>query len=99
MLHNPTNIDIDKDGRIWVAEGVRYRQHYARQPEGDRIVVLEDTDHDGRADSTHVFVQEPGLIAPLGQFVLAQRGEKACRAPALPIGLPDKLLPKPAHRR
>src|SRR5262245_37518535 len=35
MLHNPTNIDIDKDGRIWVAEGVRYRQHYARQPEGD----------------------------------------------------------------
>jgi hypothetical protein len=23
MLRNPTNIDIDKDGRIWVAEGVR----------------------------------------------------------------------------
>src|SRR5262245_16598822 len=30
MLRNPTNIDIDRDGRIWVAEGVRYRQHYAR---------------------------------------------------------------------
>ena len=25
MLHNPTNIDIYRDGRIWVAEGVRYR--------------------------------------------------------------------------
>ena len=25
MLFNPTNIDIDRDGRIWVAEGVRYR--------------------------------------------------------------------------
>src|SRR4051794_38801808 len=25
MLHNPTNIDIDREGRIWVAEGVRYR--------------------------------------------------------------------------
>ena len=34
MLHNPTNIDIDRDGRIWVAEGVSYRSHHARQPEG-----------------------------------------------------------------
>ena len=70
LLHNPTNIDIDKDGRIWVAEGVRYRSHYARQPEGDRIVVLEDTDGDGKADSTHTFVQEPALIAPLGIAVI-----------------------------
>ena len=66
LLHNPTNIDIDRDGRIWVAEGVRYRSHHARQPEGDRIVVVEDTDHDGKADATHTFVQEPALIAPLG---------------------------------
>jgi putative membrane-bound dehydrogenase-like protein len=70
LLRNPTNIDIDKDGRIWVAEGVRYRSHHARQPEGDRIVVLQDTDGDGRADSTHTFVQEPGLIAPLGVSVI-----------------------------
>jgi putative membrane-bound dehydrogenase-like protein len=70
LLHNPTNMDIDRDGRIWVAEGVRYRSHYARQPEGDRIVVLEDTDHDGKADATHTFVQEPALIAPLGIAVI-----------------------------
>lgn len=70
MLHNPTNIDIDRDGRIWVAEGVRYRSHHARQPEGDRIVVLQDTDGDGRADSSHTFVQEPALIAPLGVSVI-----------------------------
>jgi putative membrane-bound dehydrogenase-like protein len=70
MLYNPTNIDIDKDGRIWVAEGVRYRSHHARQPEGDRIVVLQDTDGDGKADSKHTFVQEPGLIAPLGVSVI-----------------------------
>src|SRR5690606_1585956 len=37
LQHNPTNIDIDRDGRIWVAEGVRYRQHHARRPEGDPI--------------------------------------------------------------
>lgn len=70
MLHNPTNIDIDRDGRIWVAEGVRYRSHHARRPEGDRIAVLQDTDGDGKADSTHTFVQEPALIAPLGVAVI-----------------------------
>ena len=70
MLFNPTNIDIDRDGRIWVAEGVRYRSHYARQPEGDRIIVLQDKDGDGKADSTHTFVQEPALIAPLGVSVI-----------------------------
>jgi putative membrane-bound dehydrogenase-like protein len=70
LLRNPTNIDIDRDGRIWVAEGVRYRSHHARQPEGDRIVVLQDSDGDGKADSTHTFVQEPALIAPLGVSVI-----------------------------
>ena len=70
LLHNPTNIDIDRDGRIWVAEGVRYRSHHARQPEGDRIIVLQDTDSDGKADTTHTFVQEPALIAPLGVSVI-----------------------------
>jgi len=70
LLHNPTNIDIDRDGRIWVAEGVRYRRHHERQPEGDRIVVLQDTNGDGKADATHTFVQEPGLIAPLGVAVI-----------------------------
>ncbi|MDF1811334.1 MAG: c-type cytochrome [Verrucomicrobiales bacterium] len=70
LFYNPTNMDIDKDGRIWVAEGVRYRREFARQSEGDRIVVVEDTDGDGKADSSHTFVQEPLLIAPLGLAVL-----------------------------
>jgi putative membrane-bound dehydrogenase-like protein len=70
LLYNPTNIDIDRDGRIWVAEGVRYRSHYDRQPKGDRIIVLQDKDGDGKADSTHTFVQEPALIAPLGVSVI-----------------------------
>ncbi len=73
MLRNPTNMDIDKDGRIWVAEGVNYRSHYDRQPEGDRIVILEDTDHDGVADKSSVFVQEPFLRAPLGIAVLGNK--------------------------
>jgi len=70
MVHNPTNMDIDRDGRIWVAEGVRYRRHFDRQPAGDKIIVLEDTDHDGKADKTWTFVQEEALVAPLGVAVI-----------------------------
>ncbi len=69
QLFNPTNIDIDAAGRVWVAEGVNYRRHNGRRPEGDRIAVLTDTDGDGRADSSHTFVQEKGLVAPLGVAV------------------------------
>jgi len=68
-LFNPTNLDIDAHGRIWVAEGVNYRRHNGRRPGGDRIAVLEDTNGDGKADSSHTFVQEKGLIAPLGVAV------------------------------
>jgi putative membrane-bound dehydrogenase-like protein len=70
MLHNPTNMDIDSAGRIWVTEGVNYRSHAKRQPAGDRVVVLEDTDGDGQADKSSTFVQEPTLVAPLGIAVI-----------------------------
>lgn len=68
-LYNPTNIDIDHAGRIWIAEGVNYRRHNGRRPGGDRIAVLQDTDGDGKADTSHTFVQEKNLVAPLGVAV------------------------------
>src|SRR5688500_11481107 len=60
-LFNPTNIDVDARSRIWVTEGVNYRQTWKDQkallhPEVDRDVILEDTDGDGSADSSKVFV-------------------------------------------
>lgn len=70
MLFNPTNIDFDAQGRMYVAEGVNYRGKGGRRKEGDRIVVLEDTDHDGKADKSSVFVQEPALASPLGVAVI-----------------------------
>ena len=66
MLYNPTNMDTDQKGRIWVTEGVNYRRKSDRQPNGDRIVILEDTDGDGKADSSKVFWQDPELVSPLG---------------------------------
>ena len=65
-LFNPTNIDIDHKGRIWVAEGVDYRNKSNRRPAGDRIVILEDSDGDGKCDASKVFWQDPELVSPLG---------------------------------
>lgn len=65
LFRNPTNMDIDHKGRIWVAEGVNYRRQH-KEKNGDRIVVLEDTDGDGKADKSHTFVQEKFLQSPLG---------------------------------
>jgi len=69
QFYNPTNIDIDHAGRMWVAEGVNYRRHNGRRPGGDRIAVVQDTDGDGKADTSHTFVQEKALVAPLGVAV------------------------------
>ena len=60
LFSNPTNMDVDASGRIWVTEGVNYRRSHTRK-EGDRVVVLEDTDLDGVADKSTVFVQDPYL--------------------------------------
>ncbi len=69
LLYNPTNFDVDAKGRIWVTEGVNYRRSKTRE-EGDRVVVLEDTDLDGSADKSTVFVQDPYLVAPMGIGVI-----------------------------
>ena len=66
LLENPTNMDVDHLGRIWVTEGVNYRGKARRRPEGDRVIVLEDKDKDGVAETSTVFVQEPFLVSPLG---------------------------------
>ncbi len=70
LLRNPTNMDIDAQGRIWVTEGVNYRSERTREPEGDRVMVIEDSTGDGRADRSWTFVREPMLIAPLGIAVI-----------------------------
>jgi putative membrane-bound dehydrogenase-like protein len=70
LLFNPTNMDFDSQGRLYVAEGVNYRGKKGRRPEGDRVVVLEDTTGSGRSDKSSVFVQDTNLEAPLGVAVL-----------------------------
>ena len=73
MLINPTNIDVDSKGRVWVLEAYNYRPGIngnPTNPQGDRIIILEDTNGDGQADSRQVFYQSPEINAPLGIVVL-----------------------------
>lgn len=73
MFVNPTNIDVDIRGRVWVAEAANYRTFkpdHPSRPEGDRIVILEDTNGDGVADSSKTFVQDTALHSPLGLAVI-----------------------------
>ncbi len=76
MLINPTNIDIDAQGRIWVCEAYNYRPQIngnPTKPEGDRIVILEDKNKDGKADSQKIFYQGPEINSPLGIAVLGNK--------------------------
>lgn len=75
MLVKPTNMAIDHLGRVWVVEGHNYRANFPdnQRKEGDRVVILEDIDGDGRADKQTVFYQGPDLGAPLGIAVLGNK--------------------------
>jgi putative membrane-bound dehydrogenase-like protein len=88
MLANPTNIDVDSRGRVWVTEGLNYRLSrgrngkFQRDESADKIKILEDTDSDGRADKVTVFAEKIFPV-PMGIAVEEQYGKdgkyKGCR--------------------
>ena len=77
MLLSPSNIDIDHLGRVWVCEVVNYRRfangNNKERPEGDRILILEDTNNDGMADKETVFYQGRDIDSAHGVCVLGNR--------------------------
>jgi putative membrane-bound dehydrogenase-like protein len=72
-IANITNIDIDHLGRVWAGEVKNYRKHNGSRPEGDRILVLEDKDGDGKCDQTTVFYQGRDIDSIHGICVLGSR--------------------------
>ncbi len=68
-----TNLDVDHRGRIWVCEVVNYRKHNGKRKEGDRILILEDTDGDGKADKSKVYYQGRDIDSAMGICVLGNR--------------------------
>ena len=64
MMKQPMAFCWDDRGRLWVAENNDYesRGHGFSNKGNSRILILEDTNHDGVADSSKVFME--GLAFP-----------------------------------
>lgn len=75
-ISSPSSMDVDSQGRVWICEIVNYRAKMRPIPTrkaGDRILVLEDTNKDGKADKTTVFYQGPELDGSQGICVLGNK--------------------------
>jgi len=74
-LANPVQMSFDNKGRLWVGVMPSY-PHYLpgdKKPE-DKLIILEDTDNDGKADKQTTFVDDLNLtigfeFAPEGVYV------------------------------
>ena len=74
MVVNPTNLAIDERGRVWVCESYNYAVPEKEQKEeGGRIIILEDTDGDGKADERTVFYQGKDVHLALGISIFGNR--------------------------
>ncbi len=54
-LRAPVQIAFDARGRLWVVTMPSFPHTVPGQPQEDKIIVLEDTDRDGRADKCTTF--------------------------------------------
>jgi len=71
-LENPVQLSFDNKGRLWVAVMPTY-PHWKpgdKKP-NDKIIILEDTNGDGKADKQTIFAE--GLHLPIG-FEFAPEG-------------------------
>jgi putative membrane-bound dehydrogenase-like protein len=75
MMVNPCDMDVDARGRVWITEGANYRKwaNPPVRPDGDRILIMEDTDGDGAADKSTVFYQGKDINSALGICVLGNK--------------------------
>lgn len=54
-LRNPVQLSFDARGRLWVVTMPSFPHTIPGEQPHDKILVLEDTDHDGKADKSTVF--------------------------------------------
>ena len=71
-LANPSQIAFDNKGRLWVATMPSYPHYQIGDPKpADKLLIFEDADGDGKADSLRVFADD--LHIPIG-FEIAPEG-------------------------
>lgn len=61
----PIAMALDDRGRVWVAEAYEYPRRAAEGDGRDRILIFEDTDHDGTLDKRKVFAEGLNLVSGL----------------------------------
>ncbi|MHA3769916.1 PVC-type heme-binding CxxCH protein [Verrucomicrobiota bacterium sgz303538] len=81
----PIQMRWDARGRLWVIGSTTYPQIKPGEEPNDKVLILEDTDGDGRADKTTVFAD--GLMIPTGlEIAPTEKGS------AVYVGEGTKLL-------
>ena len=103
MVEKPVALDYDPAGRLWICEMIGYMLDIDGKDEDKpfgRIVVLEDTDHDGKADKRTVFLEKillPRAIAvyPDGILFADQNSLRFIKRDGLkPVGEPVVAVSK-----
>jgi putative heme-binding domain-containing protein len=79
-LAKPVQMSFDTRGRLWVAAWPTYPHWQPKEKVFDKLLILEDTDGDGRADRCKTFAD--GLHCPTG-FEFARGGVLVAQAPDL----------------
>jgi len=79
-LRNPVSINFDASGRLWVATMPSYPHALPGIKANDKILILEDTNQDGKADKQTVFAKD--LYLPLG-FEFGKNGIYISQEPNL----------------
>ena len=79
-LGNPVQMAWDSKGRLWVAVWPTYPHWKPKNPMNDKILILEDTNQDGKADKMTVFAED--LHNPTG-FDFYDGGVIVAQAPDL----------------
>ncbi|MCP4170277.1 MAG: sorbosone dehydrogenase, partial [Fuerstiella sp.] len=64
VIAKPIQMNFDESGRLWIVSSEVYPHIKPGESPRDRVLVLEDKDHDGVSDQTSVFAE--GLLIPTG---------------------------------
>ena len=65
QIAKPIHMNFDEKGRLWIAGSSVYPHIEPGQSANDKILILEDTNGDGKSDKTTVFAD--GLLIPTGR--------------------------------
>ena len=67
----PIQMRWDSQGRMWVSCSTTYPHVYPGNEPDDKLVILEDTDGDGRADKSTVFADDLHIPLSLNSAMAA----------------------------